>query len=54
MLHALERREHCIRFWWEIPKERDLLKDRDVDERMGSEYILRRLAGRIVSSIGSG
>jgi hypothetical protein len=31
MWHALERREHCTRFWWEIPKERDLLEDRDID-----------------------
>jgi hypothetical protein len=31
--------------WWEGPKERDHSEDRGVDGRMGSEWILRRLAG---------
>jgi hypothetical protein len=34
----------CLRmyagFWWESPKERDHLKDRDVDGKMGLEWIL--------------
>jgi hypothetical protein len=32
------------RFWWEIQKERDHLKDH---ERMGSEWILGRFAGGV-------
>jgi hypothetical protein len=44
MLYAWERRENCIRFWWKIPKERDHSEDRCVDGRMGSEWILVRLA----------
>jgi hypothetical protein len=34
MWHARERTEKCTRFWWERPKERDLLEDRGVDGRM--------------------
>jgi hypothetical protein len=45
-LHARERREKCIRFWWESAKERDHSEDRDVDGKMGSEWILGRLALR--------
>jgi len=37
--------EKCTGFWWESPKERDHLEDRGVDGRMGSEWILGRLAG---------
>jgi hypothetical protein len=44
MWHAWERREKCTRFWWIRPKERDDLEDRGIDERMGSELILGRLA----------
>jgi hypothetical protein len=44
MWHARERRENCTRFWWESPKERDCLEDQGVDARMGSEWILGRLA----------
>jgi hypothetical protein len=45
----------CTRFWWESPKERDHLEDRGVDGRMGSEWLLGRLArGCGVDSIGSG
>jgi hypothetical protein len=42
--HAWERREKFIRFWWESQKERDHSEDRNVDERMGSEWILGTLA----------
>jgi hypothetical protein len=45
MRHTRERREKCTRFWWESPKERDHLEDKGVDVRMGSEWILGRLAG---------
>jgi hypothetical protein len=44
MWHAWERREKCTRFWWESPKERDHSEDQGVDVRMGSEWILGRLA----------
>jgi hypothetical protein len=37
-------REKCTRFWWESPKERDHLEDQDVGGKMGSEWILGRLA----------
>jgi hypothetical protein len=43
MWHAWERGERCRGFWWESPKERDHSEDRDVDGRMGSEWILGRL-----------
>jgi hypothetical protein len=33
------------RFWWESPKERDHLEDQGVGGKMGSEWILGRLAG---------
>jgi hypothetical protein len=53
--HACKRREKCKRFWWENLKERDHSEDRDVDGRMGSEWILGRLAGGCgVYSTGSG
>jgi hypothetical protein len=39
------RRGNCTGFWWESPKERDLLEDQVVDGRMGSERILGRWAG---------
>jgi hypothetical protein len=48
MWHAWERREKCTAFWWESPKERDHLEDQGVDGRMGSEVILRGLAGRML------
>jgi hypothetical protein len=44
MWHSWERTGKCKRFWWESPKERDHSKDPDVDERMGSEWILGRSA----------
>jgi hypothetical protein len=33
------------RFWWESSKERDHLEDQNIDRRMGSEWVLGRLAG---------
>jgi hypothetical protein len=33
--------------WWESAKERGHSKDRRVDGRMGSKWILRGLAGRM-------
>jgi hypothetical protein len=44
MWHAWERREKCTRFWWESSKESDHWKDQDVGGKMGSEWILGRLA----------
>jgi hypothetical protein len=44
MLHACERREKCTRFWWESPREGDHLEDQGVGGKMGSEWILGRLA----------
>jgi hypothetical protein len=46
----------CTRFWWESPKEKDHSEDRCVDGRMGSEWILGRLAGEWVrvDPVGSG
>jgi hypothetical protein len=47
MWHAWERRGMCTGFSWESYKERDHLKDKGVDGRMGSEWILGRLAWRV-------
>jgi hypothetical protein len=44
MLHAWERREKCARFWWESPREEDHWEDQGVGGKMGSEWILGRLA----------
>jgi hypothetical protein len=55
MWHAWERREKCTRFWCEIPKERDHLKDQGVGGKMGSERILGILDwGCGLDSTGSG
>jgi hypothetical protein len=44
MWHTWERREKCTRFWWESLKERDHLEDQGIGGKMGSEWILGRLA----------
>jgi hypothetical protein len=44
MWHTWYRREKCTGFWWEIPKERDHSEDQGVGGRMGSQWILGRLA----------
>jgi hypothetical protein len=49
MWHAWERREICKRFWWESPNEKVLLEDQGVEGNMESEWILRRLPGRMFS-----
>jgi hypothetical protein len=56
MWHAWERTEKCTRFWRESPKERDHWEDQGVCEKMGSEWILGRLAwgGCGLDSAGSG
>jgi hypothetical protein len=55
MWHAWERREKCSTFRWESPKERDHLENQGVSGRMGSEWILGRLAwGCGLDSTGSG
>jgi hypothetical protein len=45
MWHAWDRGEKCTKFWWGSPKERDNSEDEGVVGRMGSEWILGRLAG---------
>jgi hypothetical protein len=47
-----EREETCTGFWWESPKERDHLKDRGIDGRMGLEWISRRLTGGMGAGSG--
>jgi hypothetical protein len=47
MWHAWERGETCAGFCWEIPKEKDHLKDRGVDGKMGSKWTLGRLVGGV-------
>jgi hypothetical protein len=47
MWHARERGETCTVFWWESPKEKDHLKDHDVDGRVGSKWTLGRLSGGV-------
>jgi hypothetical protein len=42
--HMACMREKCTRFWWENPKERDHSEDRGVGGKVGSEWILGRLA----------
>jgi hypothetical protein len=46
MWHAWERGETCTGFWWEIPKEKDHLKDQGVDG-MGSTWTSGRLVGGV-------
>jgi hypothetical protein len=44
MWHAWERKEKCTRFWWESLKESDHSEDQGIGVKMGSEWILGRLA----------
>jgi hypothetical protein len=44
MWYAWERREKCTKFWWESLKDRDNWQDHVIGGKMGSEWILRRLA----------
>jgi hypothetical protein len=44
MWHAWERRAKCSRFWCESPKKRDHFEDQGIGGKMGSEWILERLA----------
>jgi hypothetical protein len=55
MWHTWERREKCARFLWESPKPRDNSEDQGIDGRVGSDWILGRLAGGCrVDPVGSG
>jgi hypothetical protein len=47
MWHAWGRTGKCKGFGWKSPKERDHLQDQGIDGRMGSEWILGRVAGGI-------
>jgi hypothetical protein len=49
MWHTWERGEKCTGFWWESLKERDHLKNKGADGRMGSKWILGRLVGGVWS-----
>jgi hypothetical protein len=42
-----EEKKKCTRFLLESPKERDHSEDLGVDGRMGSEWMLGRLAGGV-------
>jgi hypothetical protein len=44
MWHVWERRGMCTRFKWESQMERDHLEDQGVNGRLGSEWVLGRLA----------
>jgi hypothetical protein len=55
MYQAWRSGETCIGFWWESAKEKDHLKDQDVDGRVGSKWTLGKLVGGCgVDSPGSG
>jgi hypothetical protein len=45
MWHALDRREMCAGFWWEV--RRGHYEERGLDGRMKSEWFLGRLAGYV-------
>jgi hypothetical protein len=47
MLHVWNRKENCIRFWWESLKERDHKEDRGVVGRMASKWLSGRLDGGV-------
>jgi hypothetical protein len=44
MWHAWEKREMYTRLWCESQNERDHWEDQGVGEKIGSEWILRKLA----------
>jgi hypothetical protein len=44
-----ERKLYSTRFWWESLKGRNHSEDKGVDGRMGSKWILGRLAGGVWS-----
>jgi hypothetical protein len=46
------KERNVYKVWLESPKERDHFEDRGVDRRMGSEWILGRLAGGMWSGFG--
>jgi hypothetical protein len=43
----MEEERKCTGFWWESQKEIDHLENQGVDRRMGSEWMLGRLAGGV-------
>jgi hypothetical protein len=45
MWHAWDRREKCSRFLWDNPEGKRPPGNLGVDGRMGSKWILARLAG---------
>jgi hypothetical protein len=51
MWHAWARREKCTRFWWESLREGDHLEDQGIGGKMGSEWILGRLAWGVWTGI---
>jgi hypothetical protein len=47
-LHNHDSCEKSVQgFWWESLKERDHSEDQSIDGRIGSEWILERLAGGV-------
>jgi hypothetical protein len=41
----MDKERNVNKFWWESQKGRDHLEDQGIDGRMGSEWILGKLAG---------